>query len=225
VQAEKQLPGDLGLVLDRGGRAQHLGLAPRQSEAVKRVGAQARDLLLEQQRVRVAGQQPDGEAPAVALAHERRAWRQREPLGNWRRQPAGMVGRAEVLGKPALGVDAGELDLAGAVEQHDCGARRRLRGERPREAPARLRDTQCVLESRAHDVEHIAVALGELTLAAAEPGDDRLAATGAHADRYLILDSCGVQQVAVELAPRQRSTLDQLRQPQGRPPARRMRCQ
>lgn len=52
MKAKEQLPSDVGLVVHRGGRAQHLGLARGQAEAVERVGAEARDLLLEQQRVR-----------------------------------------------------------------------------------------------------------------------------------------------------------------------------
>ena len=95
---------------------------------------------------------------------------------------------------------AGELDLAVAVEQHHRRAGRRIVGERADEAPARLRGPQRTLEPRAGDVEHVAVALGELALGAPEPGDDRLAATGAHADRDLVLHARGVQQVAVELA-------------------------
>src|SRR5438034_2772823 len=71
VKAEEQLPGDVRLVLDRGGCAQHLGLARGQAEAVERVGAEARDLLLEQEGVRIAGQEVDAEAPAVAHADER----------------------------------------------------------------------------------------------------------------------------------------------------------
>ena len=66
VQAEEQLPGDLGLVLDHGGRAQHLGLAGGQAKAVERIGAEGGDLLLEQQRVGSPGSRRDGEAPAVA---------------------------------------------------------------------------------------------------------------------------------------------------------------
>ena len=61
-----------------------------------------------------------------------------------------------------------ELDLAVAVEQHDGGARRRVGGERADEAPARLRGSQRVLEPGAGEVEHVAVALGELALGAAE---------------------------------------------------------
>ena len=69
----------------------------------------------------------------------------------------------------------------------------------------------------------VAVALGELALGAPEPGDDRLAAAGAHADRDLVLHAGGVQQVAVELAAGERAALNDLRQPQGRAPARRVR--
>ena len=84
VQAQEQLPRELGLVVDDGGRAQHLDLARGQAEAVEGVGAEARHGLLEQQCVRIAGQQADGEAPAFALADQRRARRQREPLGDRR---------------------------------------------------------------------------------------------------------------------------------------------
>ena len=130
---------------------------------------------------------------------------------------------AEVLGQPAPGVGARELDLAVAVEQHHRRAGRRIVGERADEAPARLRGPQRTLEPRAGDVEHVAVALGELALGAPEPGDDRLAATGAHADRDLVLHARGVQQVAVELAAGERAGLHDLRQPQGRAPAGRVR--
>ena len=82
VKAEGQLRSDVRLVLHRCGRLQHLGLAWGQPEAVERVRAEAGDLLLEQQRVRIAGQKVDGEAPAVAHADERRARRQRQPLGD-----------------------------------------------------------------------------------------------------------------------------------------------
>jgi hypothetical protein len=56
AKAEEQLPRDVRLVLHRGRHAQHLGLARGQAEAVKRVRAERRDVLLEQQRVRIAGQ-------------------------------------------------------------------------------------------------------------------------------------------------------------------------
>ena len=69
-----------------------------------------------------------------------------------------MLGRPEALGEPTLGVEARELDLAVAVEQHDGGARRRVGHERAGEAPARC-GPQRVLEAGAHDVEHVAVAL------------------------------------------------------------------
>ena len=55
VQAEGQLARDVGFVLNVGDGTQHLGLARGQAEAVERGGAEAPDLLLEQQRVRVAG--------------------------------------------------------------------------------------------------------------------------------------------------------------------------
>src|SRR5215203_1490956 len=49
VQAQKQLPRELGLALDDGGRAQHLALARGQPEPVKRVRQYVRHDLLEQQ--------------------------------------------------------------------------------------------------------------------------------------------------------------------------------
>jgi hypothetical protein len=94
-----------------------------------------------------------------------------------------VLGRPEVLGEPALGVEVRVLDLAVAVEQHDGGARRRIGGERADEAPARLRGPQRVLEAGAHEIEDVAVALGELTLGTAEAGDDHLTTPRADADR------------------------------------------
>jgi hypothetical protein len=88
-----------------------------------------------------------------------------------------MFGRVEVLGEPTVGVGARELDLAVAVEQHDGGARRRVGGERMGEAAARLFGAQRALEHGASDVEHVAVALGELALGAPQADDDRLSAT------------------------------------------------
>src|SRR5215207_1634280 len=223
MKAQEELPREFGLAFDDAGRAQHLALARRQAEPVERVRVEARHLLLEQQSVRIAGEQADGEAPAVALADQWRARRQREPLRDRPGQPSGMVGLAEVLGQPTPGLGAGELDLAIAVEQHHRRARRRIVGERADEAPARLRGPQRTLEPRAGDVEHVAVALGELAFGTPEPGDDRLAATGAHADRDLVLHAGGVPQVAVELAAVEDAGLHDLRQPQGRAPAGRVR--
>ena len=97
-------------------------------------------------------------------------------------------------------------------------------GQRTDQAPARLRGPQRTLELRAGDVEHVAVALGEPPLRPPEPGDDRLAATAADADRDLVLHPRRVQQVAVELAAGERAGLHDLRQPQGRAPAGRVRC-
>src|SRR4029079_8509035 len=48
--------------------------------------------------------------------------------------------------------------------------------------------------------------------------DDHLAATGAHADRDLVLHPRSVQQVAVELAAIEDAGLPDLPQPQGRAP-------
>ena len=55
VQAEEQLPNDVSLLLDAGGRTKHPGLPQGQTETIKCVAAEARDLLLEQQAVRIAG--------------------------------------------------------------------------------------------------------------------------------------------------------------------------
>ena len=88
VRAQEQLPSEFSFVHDHGGRTEHLGLAPSQTEAIKRLGAEARDLFLEQQRVRIAREQTDGEAPAVAIADKRRARGQRQPLGDGCGQPA-----------------------------------------------------------------------------------------------------------------------------------------
>ena len=135
--------------------------------------------------MRIAGQQAVGEAAAAALGDERRARRQREPLGDRPGEPAGMLGCVEVLGEPTVGIRTRELDLAVAVEQNDGGPRRRIGGERLDEAAAGLSGSQRALEHGASDVEHVAVALGELALGAPQAEDDRLAATGAHADRDL----------------------------------------
>ena len=103
MQAEAQLPRDVLLFLDRGGSTEHLRLARGQAEAIECVGAEARDLLLEQQRVRIAGQQADGEAPSVLDADERWERRQSEPRSDGLGQPARVLSRPEVLGEPALG--------------------------------------------------------------------------------------------------------------------------
>jgi hypothetical protein len=79
---------------------------------------------------------PHGEASALALAHKRRARRQREPLDDRTRQPSGMLAPAEVLGQPARGVRARQRDLAVAVEQHNRALGRRVVRERADEAPA-----------------------------------------------------------------------------------------
>src|SRR5579863_7790980 len=65
VNAEEQLVCDFPLVLARRGHAQHFGFAPGQPEAPQRLGSEGVDLLLEQQRVRVAGEQLHGEPSAV----------------------------------------------------------------------------------------------------------------------------------------------------------------
>jgi hypothetical protein len=55
--------------------ARSTSLSRAEAEAVEDVRAKARHGLLEQQGVRIAGDQADGEAPAVALADERWARR------------------------------------------------------------------------------------------------------------------------------------------------------
>jgi hypothetical protein len=75
MKAQEQLPGDLVLVLHDGGRAQDLDFVRRQAKPIERGRPEARDLLLEQQRVRIAWQQAYGQAPAVPLADQRRARR------------------------------------------------------------------------------------------------------------------------------------------------------
>ena len=173
--------------------------------------------------MRVTWEQLDDQASAFALAHQWRAWRQREPLGDRTRQPPGMVGRAEVLGQPARRSGARELDLAVAIEQYHGSVGRRVDGERAGEAPTRLHGPQRALELRADDVEHVAVALGELAFGAPETGDDRLAPPGPDADRDLVPHSGSVQEVAVELVMRERATLRHVRQPQSRATTGRMR--
>lgn len=75
VQAEEQLPSDVRLVVYRHGGAQDLGLAGAEPEPPQRLEPEPRDLFLEQQGVWIAGQQVDGQAPAVAHANKRRARR------------------------------------------------------------------------------------------------------------------------------------------------------
>src|SRR3954464_1409144 len=79
VEAEEKLPGDLGFVFEDRSRAQHLGLARCQAEAVEGVRAEAGDPLLEQQCVGIAGEQADGKVPSVAVAVQRRARGARGP--------------------------------------------------------------------------------------------------------------------------------------------------
>ena len=93
------------------------------------------------------------------------------------------------------------------------------------EAAARLRGSQRVLEHGAGEVEHVAVALGELPLGASQGDDDRVSALGAHADRDLVLDAGGVEEVAVQLAARQGSGVGELGQPHGGASAGRVRGQ
>ena len=89
----------------------------------------------------------------------------------------------------------------------------------------RLRGPQRVLEAGAHEIEDVTVALGELTLGAAEPGDDHLATLRADADRDAVLDAGSVQQVAVQLAAGQAAGLDGLGEAQRRTPTGGMREQ
>jgi hypothetical protein len=132
---------------------------------------------------------------------------------------------ARVLGEPALGVKARVLDLAVAVEQHDGGARRRIGRERADEACARFRGPQRVLQGGPHEIEDVAVALGELTLGATESCDDRLTTLRADADRDGVLDARAAKQVALQLAVGQTAGADGLREAQCRPPAGGMREQ
>ena len=90
---------------------------------------------------------------------------------------------------------------------------------------ARLRGPQRVLEGGAHEIEDVAVALGELTLGAAETGDDHLTTLRADADRDAVLDAGSVEQVAVQLAVGQAAGLDGLGETQRRTPAGGMREQ
>jgi hypothetical protein len=115
VQAEAELPCDVRPFLDSGGGTPHLGLAWGEAKAIECVLTEARGLLLEQQRVRIAGQQVDGEAPPVSHAEKRWARRQSEPRGDYPRQPASVLGRPEVLAEPAISVEARALDLAIAM--------------------------------------------------------------------------------------------------------------
>src|SRR5215218_8691061 len=67
-----------------------------QPEPVEGGWTEARQGLLEQQCVRIATDQADSEAPAVALADQRRTRRQREPVGDRPRQPSGMIARGQI---------------------------------------------------------------------------------------------------------------------------------
>src|SRR4051812_610972 len=89
MQAEEQLPREFGLALDDDGRAQHLALPRGQAEAVEGVRAEARHRLLEQQCMRIAWDQADREAPAVALADQRRARGEGGPPGDPPGEPTG----------------------------------------------------------------------------------------------------------------------------------------
>ena len=84
---------------------------------------------------------------------------------------------------------------------------------------------QRVLEARAHEIEDVAVALGELTLRTAEAGDDHLTTPPMDADRDAVLDAGSVEQVAVQLAVGQAAGLDGLGETQRRTPTGGMREQ
>jgi hypothetical protein len=152
-------------------------------------------------------------------AHAELGLQTREPLGDRPGQPSGMLGLAEVLAsqRPASGpessISPSRSSSTTAVPGGGSSARARTR--RPRACVARSAPSR----PRAGDVEHLAVALGEPALGTPEPGDDRLAATGAHADRDLVLHACG----AVELAAAERSPLPRRPTTAGRAPAGRMR--
>jgi hypothetical protein len=129
-----------------------------------------------------------------------------------------MLGRPELLGEPALVVGARKLDLAVTVEQHDSSARRRVGAERADEPPARLGISQRVLEGGAHEIEHVAAALGELTLSATKPRDDHLTTLGANDDRDAVLDTGWMEQIGVELVVMQAARLDDVEEAQRRTP-------
>ena len=95
------------------------------------------------------------------------------------------------------------------------------RTRRPRASAA----LQRVLEAGAHEIEDVTVALGELTLGAAEAGDDHLTTPRADADRDAVLDAGSVEQVAVQLAVGQAAGLDGLGETQRRTPTGGMREQ
>ena len=78
VQAEAQLPCDVRLFFDRGGGTEHSVCAGSGRGDRARPGGSLRPPP-QQQRVRITGQQVDGEAPPVPYADERRARWQREP--------------------------------------------------------------------------------------------------------------------------------------------------
>jgi hypothetical protein len=103
--------------------------------------------------------------------------------------------------------------------------RRRIGSKRPDEACARFRGPQRVLQGGPHEIEDVAVTLGELTLGATESCNDRLTTLGADADRDGVLDAGSVQQVAVQLAVGQTAGVDGLGEAQCRPPAVGMRVQ
>jgi hypothetical protein len=118
-----------------------------------------------------------------------------------------VLGRAEVLGQPALPVNARALDLAAVAEQHDGCAWRRVRDQSTDETRTRLRGPQGERKTGTHEIEDLAVALRELAFAAAQPSDENLAAARAHADRDGVLDPRRVQQLAIQLAVGQAATL------------------
>jgi hypothetical protein len=96
---------------------------------------------------------------------------------------------------------------------------RRIGRQRAGQPPARLGGPQRALEAGAHEIEDVPVALGELTLAAAEAGDDRLTTLRADADRDALLEAGGAEQVAKQLAVRRAAGLDGIGEAQRRTPA------
>jgi hypothetical protein len=93
-----------------------------------------------------------------------------------------------------------------------------LVGERGDEPLARLGISQRALEGGAHEIEHVAVALGELTLSATDPRDDHLTTLGANDDRDAVLDAGWVEQIGVKLVVMQAAGLDGVGEAQRRTP-------
>ena len=77
----------------------------------------------------------------------------------------------------------------------------------------------------AHEIEDVTVALGELTLGAAEAGDDHVTTPRADANRDAVLDAGSVEEVAVQVGMGQAAGLDRLGEAQRRTPTGGMREQ